>query len=209
MGHHLRGLYVITDSLLLPTTAQLVARVAASIRGGASVVQYRDKSTDSEKRFAEAQALRALCAQHGVIFIVNDDVVLAKAVNADGVHIGEDDGELAQARAVLGEQAMIGVSCYASLERAQTMQANGADYVAFGSFFPSPTKPDASPVSLNVLRLARQQLTCPIIAIGGITPENGGTLVEAGADMLSVVSGVFATSDVEAATRRYCALFAK
>ncbi|ALG67519.1 thiamine phosphate synthase [Beggiatoa leptomitoformis] len=207
MAFKLRGLYVITDSLLMPTTAELVAGVIAAIQGGARVVQYRDKSTDNEKRLQQALALKKLCQQQAVLFIINDDVGLAKQINADGVHIGETDSTIAQARAVLGQSAIIGASCYASIEMAQQAITAGADYVAFGSFFPSPTKPDAHLVSLAVLQAARRQLVCPIIAIGGITLENGGALITAGADMLSVVSGVFAAKDIAAAARSYTQLF--
>ncbi len=202
----LRGLYVLTDTSLTPDD-QLVAAVAAAIDGGAAVVQYRDKSHDSSRRQAQARALLTLCRQRRVPLIINDDVALAAATGADGVHVGREDADLQQARATLGPEAIIGVSCYNDLTRAHEAQAYGADYVAFGSFFASPTKPEAVAASLDLLRAARAELTIPIAAIGGITPENGAQLVAAGADLLAVITGVFGQADVRAAARRYAALF--
>lgn len=204
-GFRLRGLYAITTEA--PGPEALTEQVARAIRGGAAVVQYRDKSDDAARRREEAEALLVLCRAHGVPLIVNDDVELARAVGADGVHLGRDDIPLAQARAALGPQALIGVSCYNVLDRALAAQEAGADYVAFGSFFPSSTKPAAVRAGLELLREARSRLDLPIVAIGGITPENGAQLVEAGADMLAVIQGVFGAPDPQAAARRYAALF--
>jgi thiamine-phosphate pyrophosphorylase len=207
-AHLLRGLYVLTDAVLTPGE-QLLAAVAAAIDGGAAVVQYRNKSGDTMRQEAEAAALLALCRERGVPLIVNDDVALAARIGADGVHVGREDPDLHQARAALGRSAIIGVSCYDDLERARRAQAEGADYVAFGSFFASPTKPAAVPASLDLLRKARSQLNVPVAAIGGITPDNGAQLVAAGADLLAVITGVFAQPDIRAAARRYAALFDK
>ncbi|MCP5152327.1 MAG: thiamine phosphate synthase [Ectothiorhodospiraceae bacterium] len=186
-----------------------VRAVRAALRGGARVVQYRDKSTDAARRRAEASALLAACRDAGARLIVNDDIALAAEIGADGVHVGRDDASPRAARAALGPAAIIGVSCYDSLELAEAAMANGADYVAFGSFFPSPTKPHAVRPDIALLTRARARLgRVPLVAIGGITPENGADLVAAGADMLAVVTGVFATPDPEAAARTYAALFA-
>lgn len=201
-----RGLYVITDEGLLSRQG-LARAVAGAIRGGAAAVQYRAKAASAERRHAEAASLRALCAGMGATFIVNDDVELARAVGADGVHVGRDDAPLERARAALGPEAVVGVSCNDSLERARHAQAMGATYVAFGRFFPSRTKPGAVPAQPELLHRARPELHVPIVAIGGITPENGGALLAAGADVLAVIHGVFGQDDPEAAARRYAALF--
>lgn len=202
----LRGLYAITDSSLTPG-ARLAPAVEAAIRGGARLVQYRDKSTDTDRRRQEARALAELCRDHGVGFIVNDDVELALESGADGVHLGRDDVELTTARVRLGPRALIGVSCYDSLQRAVAAAHAGADYVAFGSFYASDTKPGAVRAPLSLLAEARRHLGIPVCAIGGITPENGAALLEAGAQMLAVIRGVFAEEDVRAAAERYARLF--
>lgn len=180
-----------------------------AIAGGAQIVQYRDKKHAAAERARQASELAELCRQHNVLFIVNDDVALAKQSRADGVHLGREDAALAPARAQLGPQAVIGVSCYNELARAQAAEKQGADYVAFGRFFPSRTKPQAVPASLDLLREAKQQLHIPIVAIGGITPENGAALIAAGADALAVIEGVFGQPDIRAAARRYAQLFGK
>lgn len=199
-----RGLYAISDG----PRPDLFAAVKAALRGGAELLQYRDKTADSARRMFEARALRELCTRFEVPFIVNDDVELALAVGADGVHLGEDDGDVAAARARLGAEAIIGASCYDSLELARQLAAAGADYLAFGAFFPSPTKPNARRATLDLLREAKP-LGLPLVAIGGITPDNALPLVETGADFLAVISGVFAQADPEAAARRYAALYTK
>lgn len=202
-----RGLYAITDAGLLPDE-RLTDAVAAAIRGGARLIQYRDKSHDSARRLAQATALNALCQDHDVPLIINDDVELAFAVGAAGVHLGQDDADIATARARLGPRALIGVSCYDRLDLALNAARAGADQVAFGAFFPSPTKPTEIRAPLDLLQQARAQLDLPIVAIGGITPDNAAVLLAAGADYLAVVSGVFAQPDIQVAARRYATLFA-
>ncbi len=197
-----QGLYVITDG----PRPNLLEAVAQALAGGARLLQYRDKTTDHPRRFDEARALRALCAARGVPLIVNDDVELARAAGAAGVHLGEEDSDIAAARAVLGPDAIIGVSCYDSLERARELVAAGADYVAFGAFFPSPTKPHARRASFELLRQSAA-LGVPRVAIGGITPDNGGSLIDAGADYLAVISAVFGDPDVRGAAERFAQLF--
>jgi thiamine-phosphate pyrophosphorylase len=201
-----RGLYAIADTQYLKD-ARLIAAVGEAIAGGAKLVQYRDKGADPARRRDQARALLALCRRHGVAFIVNDDVRLAAALGADGAHVGRDDPALTEARRQLGANRLIGVSCYNELERALTAQSQGADYVAFGSFFPSRTKPQAARASVELLRAARAQLHIPIVAIGGITPENGADLLAAGADALAVIDGVFNRPDIRAAAQRYANLF--
>ncbi len=202
-----RGLYAITDATLIPD-ARLVETVAQAIDGGARAVQYRDKRADAALRLAQAAALNALCRACGVPLIVNDDVALAAAVGAAGVHVGRDDAALAAARARLGPEAIVGVSCYDSLERARAAAAGGADYVAFGAFFPSATKPNAVRASLALLRAARAELALPIVAIGGITADNAAPLVAAGADALAVIGALFGAADVRAAAACFAALYA-
>ncbi|MCL5801892.1 MAG: thiamine phosphate synthase [Gammaproteobacteria bacterium] len=200
-----RGLYAIADTGLIGS--DLMDRVAQAIQGGASVVQYRSKEPDPLCCSEEARALLALCRRHGVPLIINDDVALAEIVGADGVHVGRDDASLAEARTALGPRAFIGVSCYNSLERALEAQAAGADYVAFGRFFASLTKPNAVSADPSLLREVRKKISIPIVAIGGITPENGRALIEAGADMLAVIHGLFGHPDVTHAANRYTKLF--
>lgn len=170
------------------------------------MLQYRDKTQDAARRSREACALSGLCSEFKVPLIINDDVELAHASGAAGVHLGEDDGEIAAARAVLGTHAIIGISCYDSLQRARDAAAAGADYLAFGAFFPSTTKPGARHAKPGLLRDARE-FGLPLVAIGGITPENGGSLVGAGADFLAVVSGVFGALDIRTAAQQYRKLF--
>jgi len=201
----LRGLYAITDRQLCGE--RLIEAVTAAINGGVRIIQYRDKSDDRMRRQGEATALCQLCRERDTLFIINDDIELALQVDADGVHIGQSDTRLARARQQLGPDKLIGVSCNNRLEYALTAQQQGADYVAFGRFFPSTTKPDAPQAELSLLETARQQLTIPLVAIGGITPENAEQLVITGADMLAVIHSLFGQADVEAAARRLNEIF--
>ncbi len=199
------GLYVITDTVRTQRTA-LVLAVGAAIAGGARIVQYRDKSSDTERRLAEASALRALTLAHNVLFLINDDVALALAVGADGVHLGREDGAIAAARAQLGAHAIIGASCYNDFALAEQAALAGADYVAFGAFYPSRTKPHAVPATPELLTRAQAELSLPVGAIGGITVENAPSLLAAGADMLAVISAVFAAPDIPKAAHAFAAL---
>jgi thiamine-phosphate pyrophosphorylase len=201
-----RGLYAITDEALIPE-GKLEAAVARAVAGGAVVIQYRSKNPDRMRQRREAQTLVELCTPLGVPLIINDDVALARESGAAGVHLGREDEAIATARAALGPDAIIGVSCYNRFEHALAAQAAGADYIAFGSFFTSATKPAAVRAEPALLERARRELRVPAVAIGGITPENGAQLVRAGAHMLAVISGLFGTADTTAAARRYAALF--
>jgi thiamine-phosphate pyrophosphorylase len=202
-----RGLYAITDAVLLPDD-RLTGAVERALLGGARLIQYRDKSHDAARRLTQAQALDELCRRYEIPLIINDDVELAAQVGAAGVHIGQDDPDLATARARLGPKAIIGASCYDRLDLALAAERAGADYVAFGAFFPSPTKPHEIRPPIALLWEARAALTVPIVAIGGITPDNAPLLLNAGADALAVVSAVFAQPDIQAAARRFAILFA-
>jgi thiamine-phosphate pyrophosphorylase len=206
----LRGLYAITSPTLCRAPARLPEAVEAALRGGASLVQYRDKEADAAGRRRMAETLLALCRAHGARLIINDDVDLARAIGADGVHLGASDLPLREARARLGGDALIGVSCANVLERALVAQDEGASYVAFGRFFPSRTKPHAPQAELALLRQARGRLRVPVCVIGGITPANARPLVEAGADLVAAVDGVFGTpapAAIELAARAYARLF--
>jgi len=199
------GLYAITAESH-STPEQLAQGVNAALRGGAKVIQYRAKST--QNRLTEAKLLLAQCHAFQVPLIINDDVELALAIGADGVHLGKDDGSIVEARRSLGEEAIVGVSCYNSVERALEAQVLGASYVAFGRFFPSSSKPNAPCAQLETLTAAKQCLHLPIVAIGGITPNNGRLLIESGADLLAVIDGVFGTSDPEQSALAFNPLFA-
>lgn len=195
------GLYLITDG-----RADLAPRVEAALRVGAGAVQYRDKSDDAARRLDEAQTLAALCRRYQVAFIVNDDVDLALAVGADGVHLGMHDSTIAAARERLGPAAIIGASCYNSLVIAQRAADAGADYLAFGAFFPSNTKPDALRAGTELLRKARV-FHRRLVAIGGITADNAGPVLAAGADWLAVCDDVFGQPEVGPAAARYREFF--
>lgn len=198
-----RGLYAITQPEN-KSISQVLQAVEAALKGGAVVIQYRDKKPIDA--ISLAGKLLKLCHAYHVPLLINDNLELALTMGADGVHLGKDDGNIADARSRLGPNAIIGVSCYNDLQKACVAVDNGADYVAFGRFFPSGSKPLAAPADIATLGLAKQQLQIPIVAIGGILPNNGGQLISAGADLLAVIGGVF-DHDPEAAARLYQSLF--
>ncbi|MCB1762112.1 MAG: thiamine phosphate synthase [Gammaproteobacteria bacterium] len=202
----LRGLYAITDSQLTPPESMLV-QVKNALDGGARMIQYRDKGSDSLLRRSQAADLLRLCHLAGVPLIINDDVDLALTVAADGVHLGRDDPQLKSCRERLGPKAIIGVSCYNDFDRALQAQHDGADYIAFGRFFVSNTKPNAVQADIRLLQRARRELNIPAVAIGGITPENGAALVAAGADMLAVIHALFGQPDIHEACQHFARLF--
>lgn len=202
----LSGLYAITPEV--PATGSpLATQVEQAIAGGARLVQYRNKGDDSLQRLREAQALLVVCHAAGVPLIVNDDPELAARIGADGVHLGKDDADPREARRRLGRRAIIGISCYDRLDGALHARKVGADYAAFGRFFPSSTKPLAIQATPELLSRARARLTLPLVAIGGVTPENGRSLISAGADMLAVVDAVFGQPDIRAAAAAFNNLF--
>jgi len=202
----LRGLFAITPDGLPDDV--LVARVEAALRGGVRLLQYRDKQSTPSQREKMAHALCALCRRYATGFIVNDDLALALRVDADGVHLGGSDGDLAAARQALGPGKLLGASCYADFELARTAVAAGADYVAFGAVYPSPTKPQAVRASLELFARCRAELHIPACAIGGITLDNAPPLVAAGADLLAVITDLFGASDIEARAAAFQQLFA-
>ncbi|MCK5809482.1 MAG: thiamine phosphate synthase [Cocleimonas sp.] len=197
----MKGLYAITES----DSNNLLKNVTLALQGGVRILQYRNKNADTAQQVIEASALASLCKEYNVCFIINDNIQLAKQVKADGVHLGRDDGSIDEARAVLGDDAIIGVTCYQDIERALEAEKLGANYVAFGRFFASPTKPNAPQANIELLQQARQQLSLPICCIGGITVQNADRLIENGADMIAVISSLFATEDIVQTTHRFLA----
>ncbi|ADR62129.1 thiamine phosphate synthase [Pseudomonas putida] len=204
----LRGLYAITDSQLL--AGRFLSHVEAALEGGVCLLQYRDKSDDAARRLREAEGLMKLCERYGTQLLINDDAELAARLGV-GVHLGQTDGPLTPARALLGRQAIIGSTCHASLELATQAASEGASYVAFGRFFNSVTKPGAPAANVGLLEQARAQVKLPIAVIGGITLDNAAPLVAHGADLLAVIHGLFGADSAQEVTRRaraFNALFA-
>jgi thiamine-phosphate pyrophosphorylase len=200
-----RGLYAITPDGL--ETAVLLTKVGAALKGGARVVQYRDKSADRARRTNQATGLLSLCRESGAMLIINDDLALALAIGADGVHLGEDDGDIAAARSALGPDRLLGASCYNRLDLAERALQLGADHIAFGAVYASPTKPAARNAPLNLFTAARKRFDAPMVAIGGITTENAGDVIAAGANAVAVISALFDAPDIERRAREFDALF--
>lgn len=201
----LRGLYAITPDE--PDFGRLRAMVGEALAGGTPLVQFRDKVSGQAERERRAASLAELCRHRGARLIVNDSVELALHCGADGVHLGESDGDPEWARSRLGPSALIGVSCYADFARAREMVGQGADYVAFGAVFPSSTKPAARRVDLGALAAERPGVSVPVAAIGGITLENAPQVIAAGVDLLAVITDLFGAPDIMARARQYQSLF--
>ncbi|GLO09523.1 thiamine-phosphate synthase [Pseudomonas putida] len=204
----LRGLYAITDSQLL--AGRFLSHVEAALEGGVCLLQYRDKSDDAARRLREAEGLMKLCERYGTQLLINDDAELAARLGV-GVHLGQTDGPLTPARALLGRRAIIGSTCHASLDLAAQAASEGASYVAFGRFFNSVTKPGAPAANVELLEQARAQVKLPVAVIGGITLDNAAPLVAHGADLLAVIHGLFGADSAQEVTRRaraFNALFA-
>jgi thiamine-phosphate pyrophosphorylase len=206
-GRLSRGIYAITDCVKL-SFQEVLEKSRIILDCGAVALQYRDKESSAATRYERARALQEQCRSCGTCFIINDDLELAVSLAADGVHLGADDTGCRSAKARMQAGSVIGVSCYGSLETARTAVADGASYVAFGAFFPTGTKaPRANPAP-ELLARAKAELRVPIVAIGGITPENAGTLVASGADLLAVVSALYSAPDPAAVMRKFSRLFA-
>ena len=203
----IEGLYAITPDEL--DTAELLGKVRLALLGGTQVLQYRNKTADAKLKLRQAQALRQLTREFKTTFIVNDDAHLAAQVEADGVHLGGEDGSVAAARALLGGTGIIGVSCYNHGSLAHEAVRQGADYVAFGAFFPSGVKPDAVKADMQLLQTARRELNVPIVAIGGIMQQNSAALIEAGADALAVISALWNAPDIEKSAQGFSTLFSR
>lgn len=205
----IHGLYAITDPALTPDERLLPAAEAA-LFGGARLLQYRDKTASNDQRRRRASQLRALCHEYDALFIVNDDPALAAEVSADGVHIGQSDGGIEAARALLGDNRIIGVTCHGDLALVRAAVQAGADYVAMGRFFPSRTKPQAPQAEIANLQQACGEFHLPVVAIGGVNADNAPQLIQAGAASVAVIEALFGHSDpadIEAAARRFSALF--
>jgi len=192
----LKGLYAITDEQLI-AEEHFSKTIELALQGGARIIQYRDKSSNRQKRFQQASLVCSLCKQYQAISIINDDIELAKTVNADGVHLGKEDASISNAIKILGDKAIIGVSCYNDIDLAITAEKNHADYVAFGAMFSSPTKPDAVYADPAILSDAKRLLSIPVCAIGGITDKNIQQLIRRGTDMAAVINSLFSSRDVK------------
>ncbi len=202
----LRGLYVITETSLMPRD-RFVDMVEAAVRSGATMVQLRDKSTPHDEVVRLASELLAVTRRYGALLIVNDHPTVARDIGADGVHVGREDPSVAEARAILGPDTIIGASCYGEVDRAVAAEQEGADYVAFGTPFPSPTKASKGKTPIGIFQEAKQRVSVPVFAIGGINIDNAQQIVDAGADGIAVVSGVFAAPDVASAAQALVQLF--
>jgi thiamine-phosphate pyrophosphorylase len=207
MPPKLRGVYAITPEYA--DGARLLAEVEAALAGGCRIVQYRDKISAMTESVGRARALRELTRRYDAKLLINDDLALAFLVEADGVHLGRDDGDLMAARAILGPEHILGASCYADFAAAQNADAAGADYVAFGAVYPSPTKPNAPLAPSDLFTEAKTGLTASSCAIGGITLENAPALIAAGADLLAVITDLFGAPDITARAAAYQRLFEK
>lgn len=205
MAGKVSGLYAITPDEA--DTGVLVDKVRQALDGGAALVQYRSKTASPALQREQGEALLALCRRYRIPLIVNDSLELALAIDADGVHLGAEDAPAGSARSQLGPGKLLGISCYNQLEAAVEAEKLGADYVAFGSVFPSKVKPEAVVASFEVLARAKQRLRVPLVAIGGISVENAGQLVRLGVDAVAVITAVFGAPDIRLATRAFCALF--
>jgi thiamine-phosphate pyrophosphorylase len=201
----IKGLYAITPDEL--DTAELIRKTRLTLQGGTTVLQYRNKLADANLLMTQAQALRQLTREFSTTFIVNDNTQLAQQSDADGVHLGGEDGTVAIARQMLGKEKIIGVSCYNRAPLASEAELQGADYIAFGAFFPSSTKPNAIKADTDLLRWSRQHLKVPVVAIGGITLQNAPLLINAGADALAVISAIFDAKDIQLTATQFSTLF--
>lgn len=202
---NLFGLYAITHDGL--STDILYKKTEEILANGASILQYRDKSNDRSKRLEEALWLKQCCDEYHCLLMINDDIELADEVSADGVHLGQNDASIADARTALGHNAIIGLSCYNQLALAQEAQEQGASYVAFGAFFPSPTKPNAPTADVELLQQAKSQLDIPICCIGGITTNRAQPLIDANTDMLAVISDLYSAEHPAQVARQYREMF--
>ncbi|MDR2219669.1 MAG: thiamine phosphate synthase [Methylobacillus sp.] len=199
-----KGLYAITPDL--DDTALLARQVEAALKGGAALLQYRNKTADYAKKREQASELMWLCDDYNVPFIINDHVLLCVELDADGVHLGGADGDISAARRLLGAHKLIGASCYDKLALAEQAKAQGADYIAFGACFDSGTKPDTARASPDLFRAAKP-LGLPSVAIGGITADNAAKVISAGADCIAVINALWSAADITAAAQTFSNLF--
>ncbi len=201
----IKGLYAITPDMADLNT--LVHKTQLVIEGGAFMVQYRSKIQDRAVKIQQCAAILRLCREYGVPCIVNDDVEMCRILEADGVHLGENDDNIAEVRHILGEDAIIGSSCYDQLDRAKQAQKEGATYVAFGAVFPTPTKPNAPRATLELLREAKREIHIPIVAIGGITVNNAHDVIETGVDAIAVITSLFEAKTIKETAETFLKMF--
>lgn len=201
----LTGLYVIADAACIGTD-EIIPKTEEVLAAGVKIIQYRDKINSQKDRYKIAEQLRKLTHEHGCLLLINDDTQLSKSINADGVHVGKDDISIKQARNQLGKNKIIGASCYTKIENAQSAINASADYVAFGSFYPSSIKPDAPRADIELITKSKKQFETPVCAIGGITPKNATKILNAGVDMIAVISAIFNTSSPKRAVQEYLSL---
>lgn len=202
MNYKLGGLYVITDSKLMPGDL-LFKKSEAALKGGANIIQLRDKTNNEQEVIEIGKKLLTITKKYRVPLIINDDPQIAKIVGADGVHLGEEDPDIQTAREILGKDSIVGVTCYNELENGLIAEKKGADYVAFGTPYSTPTKPGRKPTSLETLIEASKQISIPVFAIGGIFPENAKDILATGVDGIAVITSVFGVNDPEQAVRKF------
>ena len=202
---HLQGLYVVTPDW--DDTDKLVAATAQAIAGGATLVQYRHKTADAAQREQQAKALLQVCRQHGVPFIINDYVALCLSLDADGIHVGGTDASVAEVRALVGPDKIVGASCYGSLPLARDAWQAGASYVAFGGFYPSRVKKYEVTTAPEIVADSKREIPLPVVVIGGMTQQNCQPLLAQGSDMVAAISSVYMTEDVAASARQFASLF--
>ena len=201
----IKGLYAITpDSADLNT---LIQKTQLAIEGGAFMVQYRSKIRNRDVKMQQCAAILRLCREYDVPCIVNDDVEICRVLKADGVHLGEKDDNIAEVRHILGEDAIIGSSCYDQLNRAKQAQKEGASYVAFGAMFPTPTKPNAPRATLELLREAKSEIQIPIVAIGGITMNNAHDVIKTGIDAIAVITNLYESNSIKETAETFSQMF--
>jgi len=201
----IKGLYAITPDMTDLNT--LIQKTQSAIEGGAFMVQYRSKIQDRAVKMQQCAAILRLCREYDVPCIVNDDVEMCRVLKADGVHLGENDDNIAEVRRILGEDAIIGSSCYDQLDRAKQAQKEGASYVAFGAVFPTPTKPNAPRATLELLREAKSEIEIPIVAIGGITVNNAHDVIEAGVDAIAVITSLYESNSIKETAETFLKMF--
>ena len=202
---NLQGLYVIADAECIGKF-DILSKTQTVLSAGVKIIQYRDKINSASDRKVIAEQLQRLTKKHHCLLLINDDVELALSVKADGVHLGKSDASIDNARKILGKDKIIGASCYADINNAKPAIDASADYIAFGSFFPSTIKPLAPKANIELIKRAKQEFEIPVCTIGGITPQNATTLLNAGADMIAVISSVFSTSSPKRAVQEYLSL---
>ncbi len=201
----MKGLYLVTPDW--DDTEQLLATTEQALLGGATVLQYRHKTASDTLRSEQAQALLKLCRKRDIPLIINDHIALCEEIDADGVHVGGTDASVAQVRARLGTDKIVGASCYGDLQLARDAHAAGASYVAFGGFYPSRVKKYAVTTAPDIITRANSEMDIPVCVIGGMTAENSQPLVKLGAHLVAAISSVYSAGDPQAAAREFASLF--